>query len=134
MKKTQEIIERYYQCLQDRDRSGLLELLLPDIKIIYHANNSSLPWAGEFNGIDGFDEFLSRIKSHLDIVQVTITDRIFSDTKVVMQCQGVWKRKCNAALIEGAMVNVFTIEEGLISKYEVYADTAAFEKGMRRDD
>ncbi|NKB60929.1 MAG: hypothetical protein GKR95_01890 [Gammaproteobacteria bacterium] len=127
---TQGIIENYYQFLKERNREGLLMLLSPEIEIIYHANNSRLPWAGEYRGIEGFDKFLDTIKTHLDIVEVTVLDRIYGERKAVMQCQGTWKRKSTQGLIKGGMVNVFTIADQLITKYEVYADTAAFEAGM----
>ncbi|NKB75489.1 MAG: hypothetical protein GKR96_00245 [Gammaproteobacteria bacterium] len=130
MKSTQEVIENYYRFLQTRDRDGLLTLLSPEIKVIYHAHNSQLPWAGEYEGINGFDAFLHVIKTHLDIVEVTIVDRIYTEKKAVMQCLGTWKRKSNQHLIKGSMVNVFTTANQRITKYEVYADTAAFESVM----
>ena len=127
---TKVVIERYYQFLQQRDRTGLISLLSPEIEVIYHASNSRLPWAGIFKGINGFDRFFDTIKAHLDIVDVVVIDRVFSENKAIMQCQGTWRRKATGTLIEGAMVNVFTIEDRLINTYEVYADTAAFEAAM----
>ena len=129
--QTREIIDNYYRFLQQRDREGLLSILCEDIRIIYHAHNSTLPWAGVYDGIAGFDAFFNSIKSHLDIVEVIIEDRIYTERKAVMQCQGRWRRKTQDIEIKGAMVNVFTIENNRIKQYEVYADTASFETAMR---
>ena len=128
--QTQEIVDNYYRFLQQRDRDGLVSILSEHIRVIYHANNSKLPWAGVYQGLAGFDNFFNIIKEHLDIVKVTVEDRIYTEQKAVMQCQGAWRRKAGGAIIEGAMVNVFTIENNRIKQYEVYADTAAFEAAM----
>ena len=127
---TEQIIDQYYQYLKARDRVGLASILSADIKVIYHAENSRLPWAGTWEGIDGFDAFLEVIKTHLDIVEVTIDDRIFSEQKAIMQCRGIWRRRSSGAEIRGGMVNVFTLSEKQIKQYEVYADTAAFQTVM----
>ena len=129
--QTREIIDDYYHFLQQRDREGLLSILSEDIRIIYHAHNSPLPWAGVYDGIAGFDAFFDVIKTHLDIVEVVIEDRIYTEQKAVMQCQGTWRRKAQDIEVKGAMVNVFTIENNRIKQYEVYADTASFEAAMR---
>ncbi len=130
MTATKAIIDRYYRLLKERNRRGLLALLSPEIKVIYHAQNSRLPWAGQFDRIEGFDRFFEIIKSRLDIVEVVIHDRLYDKNKAVMQCQGTWLLKANQTRIKGSMVNIFTVENDQITTYEVYADTAAFESAL----
>ena len=126
----EQIISDYYRLLKVRDRDGLLALLDKDIEVTYHGQPSQLPWAGKFHGIAGFDQFFSIIRTYLDVVEVTVIDSISDRNKVINQCQGSWKYKENDYLVQGGMVNVFTVESDKIVGYDVYADTAAFAAGF----
>lgn len=130
MNSTKEIIDNYYIYLQQRDREQLLGLLSADIVVTYHAQEGQFPWAGKFYGIAGFDRFFSMIKEHLDILEVTIVDSIVADNKMVNQCAGRWQYKATGYVVEGSMVNVFTVVDDKITGYEIYADTAAFAVGF----
>ncbi len=128
---TRQIIDRYYHYLKLRDRENLLGLLCEDIVVTYHARPGSLPWAGQFHGIAGFDEFFSIIRDHLNVVRVDVTASAASGNRVVNQCEGIWEYRNTGYRVKGGMVNVFTVESGKITSYEVYADTAAFVDGFR---
>lgn len=123
-------IERYYQLLKERDREGLLKLLAPDINVRFYGPAGALPWVGEFNGVKGFEEFLSIIASHLDIVEVERLDTISDDRKVVVQSRGCWRSKTTGNDIHGNMINIFSVDHGKITGYEVYNDTLAFARGL----
>ena len=125
-----EIIEEYYRLLKERNREGLLKMLSPDIRVRFYGPDGSLPWVGEFNGVEGFEEFLSIITSHLDIVEVERLDTIADDRKVVVQSRGCWRSKITGNDIRGNMINIFSIDQGKITGYEVYNDTLAFARGI----
>jgi ketosteroid isomerase-like protein len=124
------VIDRYYDLLAARDRDGLISLFAPDFAVVYHAQDGEFPWSGTFDGIDGFDSFLAAIGTNLDVVQVDRTAITADDERVVVQCVGHWRVKANGADVRGGMVNVFTVADNRISKYEVYADTSAFRRGL----
>lgn len=130
MVSARKIVDDYYVFLKERDREKLLALLSPDIVVTYHAQGGEFPWGGVFKDITGFDEFFSIIKDHLNIVEVKIIDSIEGDNKIVNQCLGSWEIKKSGHVVTGSMVNIFTISNGRISAYDVYADTAAFAQGM----
>lgn len=50
---------------------------------------------------------------------------------LTMPSRGVWEYRDTGHVVKGGMVNVFTVESGKITSYEVYADTAAFADGFR---
>ncbi len=129
--ETSQIIDSYYRCLKQRDREKLLELLGEDIVVTYHAQPGHLPWAGQFHGIAGFDEFFRIIRDHLNVIRVDVIASVISRARVVNQCEGVWEYRDTGYRVKGGMVNVFTVESGKITSYEVYADTAAFVEGFR---
>lgn len=130
---TLRIIEDYYRMLKARDREGLLGILAPNISIRYYGPEGALPWIGKFCGHAGFDKFLGIIASHLDIVEVARLATIADQRKVVVQTRGLWRSRTTGKEIHGNMVNIFTVEQGKISGYEVYNDTLAFARGMQED-
>lgn len=130
LSNTETIIAQYYDRLKNRDRDGLLELLSPQMRVKYYGPEGLLPFVGEFNGIEGFDEFFGIIQDNLEIVEVQTLDQIATESKLIVQARGVWRSKATGREIRGNMVNVFSIDAGKITQYEVYNDTAAFAIGM----
>ncbi len=124
------IIDDYYVFLKRRERENLLGLLSPGIVVTYHSQKNQFPWSGQFHGIDGFDDFFSRIQAHLNVLEVTVVASTADENKMVNQCEGRWQYKATGHVVEADMVNVFTVEDGKITGYEVYADTAAFAAGL----
>ena len=125
-----ELVERYFQMLADRDRDGLLDLLAPDLTVIYHAQPDHFPWSGRFEGIDGFDRFLDAVARHLDVVRVERRTMIADATTVVVPAEGHWRVRATGRDVHGGMVSIFTIDHGRIRGYEVFADTAAFREAL----
>jgi len=128
--ETADLIEDFYRLLAARDRVALHELLAPEIVVEYHAKELHLPWAGRFDGHDGFDEFLAAVGDHLEIVDADRQDPIATENHVVVQTAGTWRAKRTGAIIHGAMCNIFGVTNGRIVSYEVYADTAAFREAL----
>ena len=126
----ERIIGDYYRYLKERDRENLIGLLSSNIVITYHAQENQLPWAGTFRGIEGFDQFFSIIRKFLNVIDVKIIDSISGRNKVINQCEGMWEYKETGYVVKGSMVNVFTVNDGKITGYDVYADTAAFVAGL----
>ena len=125
-----ETIEQFYRLLKDRDREGLLEILSPDLRVRYYGPKGELPWVGEYIGTEGFKEFLDIIASHLDIVKTERLDTVTDDHKVVVQIRGCWRSKKTGKDIHGDMINIFSVDQGRITSYEVYNDTLAFARGI----
>lgn len=130
MSSTQEIIASYYQSLKNRDRETLLSLLSPDMTVRYYGPEGLLPFIGEFHGVDGFDRFYAIVTEHFDIREVEQLAEMVDGNRLIVQGRGVWHCKATAKDIHANMVNIFTVDNGRISSYEVYNDTAAFAVGM----
>ena len=132
--RTAEILSSYYERLAARDEAGLQELLSPDIVVTYYAQPDQLPWAGTFTGHDGFNRFLGIVSAHMSIVEADRSDPIVSNEHAVVRTTGTWRADATGKLVSGGMINVFTIVDGQISGYEVWADTAAFVEALRPDN
>ena len=127
---SEEIVDAFYHCLKSRDRDGLVAVLDPGIRVTYHSRPGEFPWSGEFSGIDGFDRFLEALREHLEIIHVDILKTIADERHVVKQCRGAWRYLKSGHVVEGDMVNIFTVSGDRITAYDVHADTAAFRAGL----
>ena len=133
MPSSEIIVRQYYEHLKNRNRAALLALLSPSIRVVYRSQADQFPWSGEFLGHDGFDRFLSLLKSHLNVLDASITHSTATESTVINQCSGRWEYIKSGYVVTGDMVNVFHIQDNQISGYEVYADTAAFMAGLQQD-
>jgi len=132
MQSVNQVIDDYYVYLKERDLEKLHGLLADNIVITYHSQENQFPWSGKFHGKAGFDHFFSILKEHLDVVDVRVVTSTTGQDRVINQCEGTWEFKASGYRVNGSMVNVFTVENGKISGYDVYADTAAFAAGLTR--
>jgi ketosteroid isomerase-like protein len=130
MQSVKQVIDDYYVYLKERDLEKLHGLLADNIVITYHSQENQFPWSGIFHGKAGFDQFFSILKEHLDVVEVRVVTSTTGQDRVINQCEGTWEFKASGYRVNGSMVNVFTVENGKISGYDVYADTAAFAAGL----
>lgn len=130
MTSADEVIASFYLHLKNRDQEALHSLLADDVVVEYHAQPDAFPWSGVFSGKDGFDQFFDIIRSHLNVVEVSIDRSISGPSQVVNLCKGQWQYRESGYLVKGSMVNVFSVSDGKIDRYDVYADTLAFSKGM----
>ncbi len=132
MQSVKQVIDDYYVHLKNRDLDQLHELLSDSIVITYHSQENQLPWSGKFHGKNGFDKFFSILKDHLNVIEVRVVTSTTGQNRVINQCEGTWEYKATGHRVNCSMVNVFTVENGKISGYDVYADTAAFVAGLQQ--
>ena len=127
---TADIIDGFYAALAARDLDVLRELLSPEIVVTYHGQPEHFPWAGQFVGLGGFDQFVGSLAEHLEIASAERSEPIVDGDRAVVLTEGEWRVKVNDAIVRAGMANVFTVSNGQISRYDIYVDTAAFLTNM----
>lgn len=127
-----ETLDRYYAALKAGDRVALRGVVADDIKVHYPAPEGLLPWAGDWTGFEGFEAFLKTVGDHLVIDTVEpISLHVAGDT-VVTVLRGEWTVKATARKVQTETVNMFTLREGKITRFQVFTDTAALGIGLGR--
>ena len=127
-----ETLDRYYAALKAGDEAGLRGVVTEDVEVHYPAPEGLLPWAGDWTGIDGFLEFLSVLGDHLVIERVEpLAIHLAGDT-VITVLRGEWRVKATARTVRTETVNMFTLRDGRIARYQVFSDTAALGLGLGR--
>ncbi|MDP3526290.1 MAG: nuclear transport factor 2 family protein [Hoeflea sp.] len=127
-----EILDRYYAALKAGDKAGLRGVVTDDIEVHYPAPEGLLPWAGDWTGMDGFLKFLKTLGDHLVIDRVEpLAVHVAGDT-VITVLRGEWTVRANGRTVRTETVNMFTLRDGKIARYQVFSDTAALGLGLGR--
>lgn len=127
-----ETLDRYYAALKAGDREALRGVVSDDIEVHYPAPEGLLPWAGDWTGFDGFETFIATVGDHLVIDTVEpLAIHVAGDT-VITVLKGEWTVKANGRNLRTETVNMFTLRDGKIARYQVFSDTAALATGLGR--
>jgi hypothetical protein len=127
-----ETLDRYYAALKAGDRVALRGVVSDDIEVHYPAPEGLLPWAGNWTGFDGFETFIAAVGDHLVIDAVEpLAIHVAGDTAITV-LKGEWTVKATARKVRTETVNIFTLSDGKIVRYQVFTDTAALGTGLGR--
>ena len=127
-----ETLDRYYAALKAGDRAGLRGVVADDIEVHYPAPEGLLPWAGDWRGFDGFERFIATVGDHLVIDAVEpLAVHVAGDT-VITVLRGEWTVKATGRKVRTETVNMFTMRDEKITRYQVFSDTAALGLGLGR--
>ena len=125
-----ETLDLYYAALKAGDRVALRGVVSDDIEVHYPAPEGLLPWAGDWVGFERFEAFIKTVGDHLVIDTVEpLAVHVAGDT-VITVLKGEWTVKATARKVRTETVNMFTLRDGKIVRYQVYSDTAALAVGL----
>ena len=125
-----DTLDRYYAALKAGDREALRGVVSDEIEVHYPAPEGLLPWAGDWSGFEGFERFVATVGDHLVIDTVEpLAVHVAGDT-VVTVLRGEWTVKATGRKVRTETVNMFTLNDGKIVRYQVFTDTAALGIGL----
>jgi ketosteroid isomerase-like protein len=127
-----ETLDRYYAALKAGDRVALRGVVSDDIEVHYPAPEGLLPWAGDWTGFEGFEAFIAAVGDHLLIDAVEPLAIHAAGDTVIAVLKGEWTVKATARKVRTETVNIFTLRDGKIVRYQVFTDTAALGIGLGR--
>ncbi len=126
MSDTQKILDEYYAALKSGDEARLRAIVSDGIEVVYHDTSKILPWGGRWVGYDGFQQFLAAVAENLVIEKVEPLDTFISDDTVIVLLKGRWLSRRTGKVVEATVANVFSMQDGLVSRYQVFPDSAGF--------
>lgn len=105
-----------------------LRQTLSDATIWNYNGSTLIPYSGTYKGKDEVVKFIGKIASNVEILDFKV-DQIIGDGKtVVVLGSEKHKIKKNGKILQQNWVQVYTVENGLITKMEEYTNTAIAEK------
>ncbi|MDF1610073.1 nuclear transport factor 2 family protein [Hoeflea sp. YIM 152468] len=127
-----ETLDRYYAALKAGDREALRSVVSDEIEVHYPAPEGLLPWAGDWTGFEEFETFIKTLGDHLVIDMVKPLSMHIAGDTVITVLKGEWTVKATARKVHTETVNLFTLRDGKIVRYQVFSDTAALAIGLGR--
>lgn len=96
---------------------------------VWHYNGSdAIPYSGTFKGKDGAVKFISAIMGSVDILDFKVNQLLANGKTVVVLGSEKQKIKKNGKVLEQDWVQVYTVENNLITHMEEFANSAYAEK------
>lgn len=116
-------VDKMFAAFGAGDIEGMQATVSDDTQWIYYGTED-VPYTGEYNGKDGVAQFVMDIVSNVDVQAFEPQKFVTEGDTVVVLGREEQKIKKNGELLAQEWVQVYTVEDGLITKMEEFANTA----------
>ena len=129
-KENTALVQQGYKLFSKGDIPGVLQLMSPNIAWeLFKVEN--VPFTGKFQGVEGVAQFFSALASSIDLLKFEPREFIAQGNKVVVLGDRRYRVKDQQEEIEDKWVDVLTVENKKISRYEQYGNTAQLERAFK---
>ncbi len=122
-KKETQIVQQMYASYGAGDMEALKTTLSDDILWIYHGTEE-IHHANTYKGKDGVMQFFNNVNEHIEYLDFQPKQFITEGNTVVVLGNEKQKIKRNNEILEQGWVQVYTVENGLITKMEEFSNTS----------
>jgi len=126
-----EVVNKMFQAFGTGNMEAL-KLTLSDSTVWNYNGSKLIPYSGTYKGKEEVVRFIGNIVSSVDILDFKVEQIISNGKTVVVLGFEKQKVKKNGKILEQKWVQVYTVEDGLISKMEEFANTAYSEKLFKK--
>lgn len=127
-----QAVDNWYAAIKAADSDALRAAVTPDILVDYPAPDGLLPWAGQWRGVNEVQSFFKVVGEYLQVGAVEIEESFETDCAFITVLRGQWTVRSTGKQVQARVVNIFKILDGLIARYQVHNDTAAFAAALER--
>ncbi len=127
----QDPLAAWYAAIRAGDAAALEAAVTPDVEILYRGRPGLLPWTGRWHGVAGCREFFARVAANLEVLEAAPIQRIQGEDSIVVLLAGRWRARATGREVAAQVVNLFTLRDGRVARYEVFHDTAALWEALR---
>ncbi|MPW23444.1 ketosteroid isomerase [Paraburkholderia sp. CNPSo 3157] len=126
------LVQRAYDAFSKGDIEGVLITLAENVDWFIPGSTEIIPFAGRRHGPQEVGEFFSALAATQTAERFEPLDFIADQDKVVVLGVQRWRVASTGVTYEDEWAHVFTIENGRITKFTEYHDTAAEAAAHRR--
>jgi uncharacterized protein len=129
--KEVEVVNKMFQAFGSGNMEAF-KLTLSDTSVWVYYGSDLIPYSGTYKGKEEVVRFIGNIVSSVDILDFKVDQIISNGKTVVVLGSEKQKIKKNSKILEQNWVQVYTVENGLITKMDEYANTAYSEKLFKK--
>jgi len=105
------------------DMEALKRTLSDDTTWVYHGVNG-IPYNGTYQGKEGAVKFIMNIMVNVDVLDFQVSKIVADQNTVIVLGSEKQKIKSNSEVLEQKWVQVYTVENDLITRLDEFANTA----------
>ena len=129
--KEVEVVNKMFQAFGTGNMEAL-KSTLSDTSVWVYYGSDLIAYSGTYKGKEEVVRFIGNIVSSVDILDFKVEQIISNGKTVVVLGSEKQKIKKNSKILEQNWVQVYTVENGLITKMDEYANTAYSEKLFKK--
>ncbi|HCY42301.1 MAG TPA: hypothetical protein DHV48_13255 [Prolixibacteraceae bacterium] len=129
--KEVEVVNKMLQAFGTGNMEAL-KLTLSDSTVWNYNGSDLIPYSGTYKGKNEVVKFIGNILSNVEILDFKVEQILNNGNAVVVLGSEKQKIKQNGKILEQKWVQVYTVENGLITKMEEFANTAYSEKLFKK--
>jgi uncharacterized protein len=129
-KENTQLVMQAYDKFKRGDIPGLIDMMSDDIEWVLDAVEN-VPFTGARRGKEQVGEFFSLLGEMQHPLQFEPREFIAQDDKVVALGHYAWSVKSTDRVFECDWAEVFTVQNGKITRFREFADTAVAEAAYR---
>ena len=129
-----ETMKRFYEAFTSGNIPAMLNLVTDDF-VLSNDFTVKVPTAGKFLGKQGLERFFSVLAEEISEVQIFQPDEyIASGERVVVLGHERMRVRATGRVVNAKWAQVATFRDSLMSRFDEYSDTAAWDVGFGGDD
>jgi ketosteroid isomerase-like protein len=94
------------------------------IQFGFTTGTDGIPYNGTYKGKEGAVKFITNIVSNVDVLDFQVTKIVADQNTVIVLGSEKQKIKSNGEVLEQKWVQVYTVENDLITRLDEFANTA----------
>lgn len=122
-------VQKLYSSVSCGEISAVLDMLVEDVEWEFYGP-SIIPFCGRRKGREQVAQFFRRYEELMDVELFEIQEIIVQKEKVIVFGHEQMRVKNSALIYKTPWVHTYIFEQGKISKFCEYADTAAIESAL----
>jgi ketosteroid isomerase-like protein len=124
------LVQQGYKFFSQGDIPGVLKLMSPDVAWVLN-KVENVPFTGTFKGVEGVAQFFTALSGAMDLLKYEPREFIAQGNKVVVLGESRYRVKGQKDEFDERWVDVLTVENGKITRYEQYGNTAQLERAFK---
>jgi ketosteroid isomerase-like protein len=128
-KQNTALVQQGYQLFTQGDIPGVLKLMSPNVAWEL-PKLENVPFTGKFQGVEGVARFFTALADSIEFLKFEPREFIAQGNKVVVLGDSRYRVKGQTEEIDDRWVDVLTVENGKITRYENYGNTALMERAF----
>ena len=121
--KELNVVQEMLNAFGKGDMEALKKTLSDDTTWVYHGTDG-IPYNGTYQGKEGAVKFIMNIMTNVDVLDFQVTKIVADQNTVIVLGSEKQKIKSNGEVLEQKWVQVYTVENDLITRLDEFANTA----------